>query len=152
MRAVIQRVASAAVSVDGVERGRIGRGLLVFLGVGKGDDETDVRWLAAKVAKLRVFEDESGRMNCDVTQIADGGVLLISQFTLFGSLEKGSRPSFNDAEQPQRARALYEAFGKELETLIARPVPTGVFAAHMRIAADNDGPVTLCVDSRQKKL
>jgi len=151
MRAVIQRVSCAAVSVEGVERGRIGHGLLVFLGVGKGDDETDIRWLAAKIAKLRVFEDAEGRMNRDVAALAQGGVLVISQFTLFGSLEKGSRPSFNDAETPERARALYEAFVRELEALLGRAVPTGVFGAHMRIAADNDGPVTFFLDTRQKK-
>ncbi len=149
MRAVIQRVKSACVSVEGAVHGKIGRGLLVFLGVGKDDDENDIEWLAAKIAKLRVFEDEQGRMNKDVLETG-GGVLLISQFTLFGNLKKGARPSFNDAADPQKARHLYGQFQKKLEALLGKEIPTGVFAAMMQIDAANDGPVTLIIDSKQR--
>lgn len=150
MRAVVQRVRTASVRVDGVVCGQIGEGLLVFLGVAKGDTQKDVEWLAAKIAKLRIFEDEAQRMNRNISQVPDGGVLAISQFTLLGSLEKGTRPSFNAAEAPAQAKALYELFVQTLESLLNKPVPTGIFAAHMRIEADNDGPVTLIIDTRQR--
>ncbi|MBC2595208.1 D-tyrosyl-tRNA(Tyr) deacylase [Ruficoccus amylovorans] len=149
MRAVIQRVDAASVSVAGETVGEIGPGLLVFLGVGEGDTMEDVAWLASKVCKLRVFEDGEGRMNRALTETG-GGVLVISQFTLFGNLKKGTRPSFNRSAPPELAIPLYEAFISEASRLLEKPVPSGRFAADMTIHAVNNGPVTLILDTRQK--
>jgi D-tyrosyl-tRNA(Tyr) deacylase len=149
MRAVIQRVDAASVSVAGEVVGEIGPGLLVFLGVGEGDTVDDVAWLASKVCKLRVFEDDEGKMNRAVTETG-GGVLVISQFTLFGNLKKGTRPSFNRSAAPEVAIPLYEAFIAEVSHQLGKPVPSGRFAADMTIHAVNDGPVTLILDTRQK--
>lgn len=149
MRAVVQRVSRAKVVVAGEETGVIGPGLLVFLGVGKGDAAEDVAWLVNKVAGLRVFEDEEGRMNRSVEE-SGASVLLISQFTLFGNLKKGFRPSFNRAGHPQEAIPLYDAFRERLGARLGQVVPTGVFGAHMEIEAVHDGPVTLVLDTREK--
>ncbi len=149
MRAVIQRVSRAAVTVENVVRGEIGPGLLVFLGVGQDDGPEDVEWLAQKVAVLRVFEDEAGKMNRSVLDTG-GGVLVISQFTLFGSLRKGSRPSFNKAAPPELAVPLYESFVAKVSEHLGKPVPTGVFGAMMDIEAHNDGPVTIVLDTKVK--
>ncbi|MGC9452532.1 MAG: D-aminoacyl-tRNA deacylase [Oceanipulchritudo sp.] len=149
MRAVIQRVSGSRVKADGRETGRIGRGLLVFLGIEKTDTEKDMDWLAAKVPVIRCFEDEEGKMN---RSLADCGheVMVISQFTLYGSLRKGTRPSFNRAADPEKAIPLYGAFVKRLEELTGKPVATGVFGAEMEIEAVNDGPVTLVLDTRDR--
>ncbi len=149
MRAVIQRVSGAAVRVDGAERGRIGRGLLAFVGVGQDDTLEDALWLARKLPQIRIFDDGEGRMNVNVRDVG-GGILVISQFTLFGSLRKGTRPSFNQAAPPEKAIPLYEAFLNELETTLGQQVPRGVFGAHMVIDAVNDGPVTLVLDTKSK--
>lgn len=149
MRAVVQRVHSAWVEAEGVRTGEIGRGLLVFLGVGQDDTEAELDWLAPKIVKLRIFEDEEGRMNRSVADI-DGGILLISQFTLFGNCRKGTRPSFNRAAEPGLAIPLYEAMRARLASVLGKPVPTGKFAAMMTIEAVNDGPVTIFLDSQQK--
>jgi D-tyrosyl-tRNA(Tyr) deacylase len=151
MRAVIQRVHSAVVAVEGREAGRIGRGLLVFLGIEKTDTAEDQRWLAEKVPVIRCFEDDAGRMNRSLRELGLE-VMVISQFTLYGSLRKGTRPSFNRAAEPALAIPLYEGFVRQLQALTGRPVATGVFGAEMRIAADNDGPVTLILDTRDKGL
>ncbi len=145
MRLVIQRVASASVAVEGQEVSRIGRGLLVLVGVERGDGEKDVEFSAEKIAGLRVFEDEQEKMNLCVADI-DGEVLLVSQFTLLGDVRKGKRPSFIAAEQPEAADALYRAL---CERLGARglQVKRGVFRAHMEVSLINDGPVTIMVDS-----
>lgn len=149
MRAVIQRVSRAAVSVENAVCGEIGPGLLVFLGVGQEDNPQDVDWLAQKVSVVRVFEDEAGKMNRSIRDV-EGGILVISQFTLFGNLRKGTRPSFNRAAPPELAVPLYESFVTRLSELLGKPVPTGVFGAMMRIEAHNDGPVTLILDSKAK--
>lgn len=149
MRAVIQRVSRAAVTVDSVLHGQIGPGLLVFLGVGQEDGPEDVDWLAQKISVLRIFEDEAGKMNLSVLDTG-GGVLVISQFTLFGSLRKGSRPSFNKAAPPELAVPLYESFVAKLSAILGKPVPTGVFGADMKIEAHNDGPVTIVLDTKAK--
>jgi len=146
---VVQRVSRASVSVDSAVRGSIDRGLLIFLGVGQGDNEEDLQWLLNKVASLRVFEDENGRMQRSLEDI-DGEALVISQFTLFGNVKKGSRPSFNRAADPEVGLVLYEAFAQKLSKRLGKPVPTGVFGALMHIEAHNDGPVTLLIDSKQR--
>lgn len=147
MRAVVQRVKEASVSVDGEECGRIGRGLLVFLGVQEGDTIEDVQWLARKIPPMRIFEDRNGKMNDCVLDI-DGGILVISQFTLFADLRKGTRPSFNHAAKPDLANKLYEAFIDAVGAGLSRPVQHGVFGADMTIPTVNDGPVTIILDSR----
>jgi D-tyrosyl-tRNA(Tyr) deacylase len=146
MRAVVQRVSRGAVRVDGQVVGEIGRGLLVLLGVAAGDGEDDARWMADKVAQLRIFEDDAGKMNRSVADVG-GGVLLVSQFTLLGDARKGNRPSFIGAAPPAEANALYE---RAAELLRGRglPVAQGVFRAHMEVDSVNDGPVTLLLDSR----
>lgn len=149
MRLVLQRVHEAEVHAGGQSVGRIGRGLLLFLGVEQGDTETERQWLVDKVARLRCFEDAEGRMNHSLLDIG-GEAMVISQFTLFGSLRKGTRPSFNRAADPELARAQYEAFARELAEPLGQPVPTGAFGQHMDIRAYNDGPVTLILDTRQK--
>lgn len=145
MRAVVQRVTSASVHVDGRLTGAIDRGLLVLLGVGSHDDETDVEYVAGRIGGLRIFADEAGKMNRDVGE-AGGAVLLVSQFTLFGDVRGGRRPSFIDAAPPELARALYEGVAAALRARGLR-VETGEFRAHMDVALVNDGPVTILIDS-----
>jgi D-tyrosyl-tRNA(Tyr) deacylase len=150
MRAVIQRVSSASVTVDGELTGAIERGLLVLLGVEDGDTEAERDWLLKKVSGQRIFEDEEGRMNLDCAAV-DGAFLVVSQFTLFGSTRKGNRPGFSRAAEPLVAEAAYEDFCERLGALSGRPVARGRFAAHMQVALVNDGPVTLVIDSRLKE-
>lgn len=152
MRAVIQRVNKASVSVGGEVVGVIdspNSGVLVFLGVGQDDSRDDVAWLVTRMTKLRIFEDAEGKMNQSLLDV-DGEALVISQFTLFGSLKKGNRPSFNRAALPEKAVALYEQFAAELAAALGKPVPTGRFGEHMQIDAQNDGPVTLIVDTKER--
>jgi D-tyrosyl-tRNA(Tyr) deacylase len=149
MRAVIQRVRTASVSVDGRITGAIDRGLLVFVGIEAADTGHDVDWLAGKIPSIRCFEDTAGKMNRSVRDI-DGGILAISQFTLFGSLKKGTRPSFNRAAVPESATRTYQAFVERLGAALGRPVETGVFGAMMEIDARHDGPVTLVVDTKYR--
>jgi D-tyrosyl-tRNA(Tyr) deacylase len=147
MKAVIQRVTSASVHVEGKIVGQIESGLLVLLGVAKGDGETDGRYLVEKIRTLRIFSDEQGKMNRSLVDI-QGSVLLVSQFTLLGRTANGRRPSFDEAAAPDEARQLYEQVVTELRAL-GTLVETGVFAAHMQVELVNDGPVTFVLDSRQ---
>jgi len=149
MRVVLQRVASASVTIAGRVAGRIDRGLLVFVGIEAADTAADGEWLAAKLVKLRIFADEAGQMNQSVADIA-GGILLISQFTLHASTQKGTRPSFNAAAKPEHAKPLYEQFIAQLAAALGRPVATGEFGAMMDVALVNDGPVTIIIDSKQR--
>lgn len=145
MRVVIQRVSEASVTVDGSVTGVIGRGLLVLLGVSKTDSHRDADFLAEKVAGLRIFPDDAGKMNLSVVDIG-GGVLVVSQFTLYGDIRRGRRPSFDQAAGPTEARALYEYFVETLRGRVAR-VETGVFQAMMSVSLVNEGPVTILCDS-----
>jgi D-tyrosyl-tRNA(Tyr) deacylase len=150
MRAVVQRVTSAAVTVGPETTGRIDAGLLVLLGVAAGDTPDDARWLAEKLAALRIFEDEEGRMNRSVRDTG-GGILVVSQFTLLASTRKGNRPSFHEAARPEAAVPLYEEFNGLLTAELGRPVATGRFGAMMAVSLVNDGPVTLMLDSRLRE-
>lgn len=150
MRAVIQRVASAKVTIAGEVSGAVDRGLLVLLGVAQDDTEADAQWLAEKIAALRIFEDDAGKMNRSVVDIG-GGILVVSQFTLFASTRKGTRPSFNDAAKPDLAIPLYESFVRLATTALGRPVATGKFGAMMEVSLVNDGPVTLIIDTKTRE-
>ena len=147
MRAVVTRVASASVKIDGVTVGEIGKGFLILLGVGPGDGEAQCRRLAEKALGLRVFEDGEGRMNLGLEQVA-GQVLVVSQFTLYGNCRKGRRPSFTEAAPPELGEAMYERF-LQLCREAGFPPQHGKFGAHMEVASVNDGPVTLLLDTDQ---
>ena len=144
MRALIQRVSQASVSVDGRIAGRIGRGLVVLLGVTHTDSTVEARWLSAKIAGLRVFDDEAGKMNRSLSDV-EGELLVISQFTLYGDAQKGRRPSFTDAAGPDVAEPLVDTFIGLLREAGFK-VATGVFGAHMDVELHNDGPVTLMIE------
>ncbi|MEZ5414973.1 MAG: D-aminoacyl-tRNA deacylase [Opitutaceae bacterium] len=150
MRAVIQRVCAAVVSIDGLTKSQIGPGLLVLLGVANGDTADDVAWLAGKIAALRIFSDDAGRMNRSVCDV-NGEVMIISQFTLIASTRKGTRPSFNDAARPELAVPLYESFVQTISKITGKPAATGKFGAEMKVTLTNDGPVTLVIDSRHRE-
>lgn len=147
MRACVQRVSEAHVKVDGAEIGRIGRGLVVLLGVGHDDGEAEVKWLADKIIGLRVFEDVAGKMNLSLADVG-GAMLVISQFTLFGDCRRGRRPSFTDSAPPELAERLYEAFVSAVRRGGVE-VGTGKFREHMLVSLVNDGPVTLWIDTAE---
>ena len=145
MRVVVQRVSQAAVEVESREIARIGRGFLVLAGFGKEDDDARIEWMARKVASLRIFEDETGRMASGLEAV-EGEILVVSQFTLYGDVKKGARPGFEESAPPDRARLLYDHFVAALRSLFPR-VSTGEFQAHMQVSLINDGPVTILVDN-----
>lgn len=147
MKAVIQRVTSASIEVEGNIVGRIRAGLVVFLGVAKGDGDSDGRYLVGKIRTLRIFSDEQGKMNRSLVDVG-GSVLLVPQFTLLGRTANGRRPSFDGAAPPDEAKRLYEQIAMDLRAQ-GTTVETGVFAAHMQVALLNDGPVTFILDSRE---
>ncbi len=147
MKALLQRISSAKVEVDGRVIGEIGKGLLVFLCAVKGDMDRDLDYIVKKVSQVRIFEDDEGKMNLSVLDIT-GEVLVVSQFTLAASTRKGNRPSFDEAEGPVRAKAKYELFIRRLKDL-GIPVRTGAFGAAMAVSLTNDGPVTILIDSRE---
>ena len=150
MRAVVQRVSEASVSIGGQEHARIGRGLLVLLGVEAGDSNDDLQWLCGKIARLRIFAGADGKMDLDTVQ-ASGDILLISQFTLHASTAKGNRPSYIRVARPEEAIPLYERAKEVLATATGRAVQCGVFGADMQVSLMNDGPVTIVVDSKLKE-
>ena len=150
MRAVVQRVAEASVTINGQIRGAIETGLLVLLAVEEADTPEDIEWLSGKIVRLRIFSDDQGMMNRSV-QEAGGDILLISQFTLFASTKKGNRPSYSRAARPEIAVPLYEAFTRKLSEELGKPVQTGEFGADMKVSLVNDGPVTIVIDSRNKE-
>jgi len=150
MRALLQRVSSASVSIDGVIVSSICHGLLVLLGIEEADDASDIDWLCGKITRLRIFEDEKGKMNRDIRE-AGGEVLIVSQFTLHASTKKGNRPSFLKAAPPAISEPLYETFCQCLSEQLEQPVARGVFGAEMQIALTNTGPVTIWIDSRDRQ-
>ncbi|MBP1541068.1 MAG: D-tyrosyl-tRNA(Tyr) deacylase [Prevotella sp.] len=150
MRAVIQRVSHASVTIEGNIKASIQKGLLVLLGVCEEDTTEDVDWLVKKIAALRIFDDENGVMNRCITDI-DGNALVISQFTLYASYKKGNRPSWFKAGSHEHAIPLYEAFCKTLSSQIGKPIGTGEFGADMKVELLNDGPVTICMDTKNKE-
>jgi D-tyrosyl-tRNA(Tyr) deacylase len=147
MRAVVQRVSGAKVTVNGWIAGEIGLGLLVLLGVGRDDSESDVNYMAEKIAGLRIFEDADGKMNRSVLDVG-GSVLVVSQFTLYGDVRRGKRPSFDDAAPPEAARQLYELFAEHIRAAGLR-CETGRFQEMMQVELVNEGPVTILLDSRK---
>jgi D-tyrosyl-tRNA(Tyr) deacylase len=150
MRAVVQRVRHARVTVEGRSVGDIGPGLLVLAGMTDGDTAEDRTWLARKIVRMRVFDDDAGVMNRSVQDVG-GDILAVSQFTLFASTRKGNRPSYSAAARPDVARPTFDALVAELAQLLGRPVPTGVFGAMMQVELLNDGPVTILLDSRARE-
>lgn len=147
MRTVIQRVSAASVAVDGKITGEIGAGLLVLAGFEADDGEADLDWMAGKIVRMRIFADAAGVMNRSVLD-SGGGILAVSQFTLYASVRKGNRPSWSRAARGDVSQPLFERFVARLTAELGKPVPTGVFGADMRVSLINDGPVTLTIDSR----
>ncbi len=150
MRAVIQRVLEASVTMDGQTVSVIGQGLLVFLGIEEIDDATDAAWLTGKIARMRIFSDQEGKMNLSLTE-AGGEVMVVSQFTLHASTKKGNRPSFIRSAPPAHSEPLYEAFCVAIERETGASVARGVFGGDMKVALVNDGPVTILIDSRARE-
>ena len=150
MRTVIQRVTHASVTIDGTEKARIGNGLLLLLGVEESDTEEDVEWLVKKVAALRIFNDEESVMNRSIMDVG-GDALVVSQFTLYASYKKGNRPSWFRAARHEVSVPLYEKFCQRLSEVLGKPVEMGVFGADMKVSLLNDGPVTICMDTKNKE-
>ena len=150
MRAVIQRVTGCRLNIEGAEFSRIGHGLLVLIGIEDIDNKEDIDWLAAKIARLRIFSDEQGIMNLSVADTG-GEVMVVSQFTLHASTKKGNRPSYIRAAKPETAVPLYEKFVSQMETELGKPVSTGVFGANMQLEFTNDGPVTIIIDTKSRE-
>ena len=157
MRMVIQRVQNASVVIEGTCTGKIGQGMLLLVGFESSDTQEDLEWMAKKTVQLRIFDDEAGVMNRSIADIYDStteqkpGLLVVSQFTLHASTKKGNRPSYIHAAPPNIAIPLYEAFIQELRTLFQGAVETGRFGAEMQVSLTNDGPVTICIDSKNKE-
>ena len=150
MRVVIQKVTQASVSIENQIVASIDKGLLVLVGIEDGDTNEDIAWLSSKIVNLRVFDDDNGVMNLSVKEVG-GEVLIVSQFTLHASTKKGNRPSYIKAARPEVAIPIYEAFIKQVESLLGKRVPTGQFGAMMQVSLCNDGPVTILIDTKNKE-
>lgn len=150
MRAVVQRVSQASVTIEGVKKAEIGWGLLILLGIEDADNEEDIIWLCRKISNMRIFNDSNGIMNDSLLDV-DGDAIVVSQFTLHASTKKGNRPSYIKAAKPEVAIPLYEEFVKQLQAEIGKPVGTGEFGADMKVELLNDGPVTILLDSKNKE-
>lgn len=150
MRTVIQRVKHASVTIDGKIKGKIEQGLLILLGVQSDDTQEDIDWLVGKISRLRIFDDENGVMNRSVMDV-EGECLVVSQFTLMASYKKGNRPSWLKAAPHEISIPMYEAFCKAMEMAIGKPIQTGEFGADMKVELLNDGPVTICMDTKNKE-
>jgi D-tyrosyl-tRNA(Tyr) deacylase len=144
---VIQRVSRAEVAIEGIMKASIGKGLLILLGIEDVDTNEDADWLTAKISRLRIFNDDDGVMNLSVRD-EKGDVMVISQFTLYGRVKKGNRPSYNKASKPEKAVPLYESFVKRMEEELGKPVATGEFGAKMQVSLINEGPVTIVIDTK----
>lgn len=151
MKCIVQRVNHASVTVDGNTTGEIGKGFLIFLGVGKDDSERECDKLADKISKLRIFSDENDKINLSLNDVS-GDVLVVSQFTLYADCHHGNRPSFVNAGSPDRANELYEYFSKEIEKKISGKVQNGIFGADMKVALENDGPFTIILECRNGEI
>ena len=149
MRIIIQRVSTASVTINGIEKSKIGRGLLILLGIEDADTNEDIDWLVKKTVQLRIFDDENGVMNRSVQEVG-GEILVVSQFTLHANTKKGNRPSYIRASKPEFAIPMYEKFVAETNRALGKPVGTGEFGAMMDVSLVNDGPVTIIIDSKQK--
>lgn len=150
MKAVIQRVSKASVTIDGAVHSSIGKGLLVLVGIEDTDSNEDIEWLSAKIVHLRIFDDENGTMNISVKEI-NGEILAVSQFTLQASTKKGNRPSYIKASKPEIAIPLYEKFVLQLSNDLGKKIQTGVFGADMKVELLNDGPVTIVIDTKNRE-
>ncbi|MEO8429055.1 MAG: D-aminoacyl-tRNA deacylase [Verrucomicrobiota bacterium] len=150
MRAVVQRVSQATVTIDAEIKGAVQKGLLILLGIEETDTPADIEWLSGKLVRLRIFNDKSGVMNLSVQDV-QGDILLVSQFTLFASTKKGNRPSYIRAANPTIAVPLYEAFIRQLTQDLGKPIQTGEFGADMKVDSTNDGPVTILIDTRNRE-
>ncbi len=150
MKAVIQRVSSASVTIDNIISAEIQSGLLVFVGIEAADSQEDIQWLSGKIANLRIFADENEVMNKSVKDI-DGEILIVSQFTLHASTKKGNRPSYIHAAKPEISIPLYEAFLNQMKIDMEKPIQSGTFGADMKVALINDGPVTILMDTKNKQ-
>ena len=150
MRLLIQRVSRASVTIDGSEFSRIGKGLLVLVGIEQADTQEDIDWLTGKLCRLRIFDDEQGVMNLDIQQIG-GEVMVVSQFTLHASTKKGNRPSYIKAAPEAISRPMYERFVESVKTALGKEVATGSFGADMKVELINDGPVTIWIDSKNRE-
>lgn len=146
----MQRVSRASVMIDGARKSAVGRGLLVLVGIEKADGADDVDWLIRKILSLRIFDDDAGKMNRSVVEIG-GEIMVVSQFTLHARVKKGARPSFERSARPSVAVPLYEQFVSSLETALGKPIATGEFGAVMKVELENDGPVTIWIDSRNRE-
>ena len=150
MRVVIQRVKEACVTIQGRVKSNIHEGMLILLGIEEADGQEDIDWLCRKIVALRIFDDENGVMNRSIME-AGGDIIVVSQFTLMASTKKGNRPSYIRAARPETAIPLYEAFCANLTTLLGKPIGTGEFGADMQVSLLNDGPVTICIDTKNKE-
>ena len=150
MRTVTQRVQHASVTIDGQLKSKIGKGLLVLVGIEDKDTQEDIEWLAKKITNLRIFDDENGVMNRSVIE-AGGEIMVVSQFTLHASTKKGNRPSYIKAAKPNVSIPLYEQFCKDLSSALGKAIGTGTFGADMKVELLNDGPVTICIDTKNKE-
>lgn len=150
MRAAIQRVTGCRLSISGAEYSRIGQGMLVLIGIEETDNQDDIEWLAAKIVRLRIFNDDQGVMNLSVSDTG-GEIMVVSQFTLHASTKKGNRPSYIRAAKPETAIPLYKGFVRQMEAEFGKAVSTGVFGANMQLEFTNDGPVTIIIDTKSKE-
>lgn len=149
MRVIIQRVLSASVAIDGVVNGAINLGLMVLVGIEEADSAEDIHWISNKLVNLRIFDDDAGTMNCSLLDV-NGGILLVSQFTLHASTKKGNRPSYIKAAKPDIAIPIYQQLIHQLTTILGKPIATGVFGADMQVSLVNNGPVTIFIDSKNR--
>lgn len=151
MRIVIQRVKEASVSIGGALKSSIGQGLMILVGICDEDTDKDIDFLCKKVVQMRIFDDENGVMNLPITDVANSGILVVSQFTLMASTKKGNRPSYIHASRPEFAVPMYEKFIAKLQELFGKEIQTGEFGANMQVSLINDGPVTIIMDSHQRE-